>query len=261
MMPVDPASAVTDTTRDPVQSVARALEILDVLHHQETATIAELAARHGVHRATTLRLLQTLERQGYVARGEHRGEFRLGLKVFELGHAFEDRFDLLRAARPMMRHLARKTGETIDLGFCQNHETLLLESIAVQPGARVGAAVGRRHAATCTTTGKLHLARLPRSEVLTILATQGLPKLGPRSITDPTRFLNELTRVHERGYAINDEETDANVRFVGVPIALSGSGHTSCLILGAPAERLSNAAIPGVARLLQEAASAISDVA
>jgi DNA-binding IclR family transcriptional regulator len=247
--------------RDPVQSVSRALEILDVLHHRECATIAELAAIQGVHRATTLRLLQTLERGGYVTRGEHRGEFRLGVKLFELGHAYADRSDLLRAARPMMRHLAQKTGETIDLGFCQNHETLLLESIALRPGGRVGATVGRRHAATCTTTGKIHLSMLPRPDVIRILSRQGLPKLGPKSITDPRIFLAELAKVRENGYALNDEETDANVRFVGVPISVPAGLSTSSLILGAPADRLTNAVIPQVVRLLQEAAACISDVA
>ena len=260
-MQADSASITAKPDRDPVQSVSRALEILDVLHHQPVATIAELAARQGVHRATTLRLLQTLERGGYVSRGEHRGEFRLGVKVFELGRAFEDRSDLLRAARPMMRHLAQKTGETIDLGVCHDHETLLLESIALRPGARVGSTVGRRHAATCTTTGKLHLSMLSRHDVIGILARQGLPRIGPKSITDPASFLAQLATVRENGYAVNDEETDANVRFVGVPITMPGSQSTSSLILGAPADRLTNSEIPRIARLLQEAAACIADVA
>jgi DNA-binding IclR family transcriptional regulator len=257
----DSAAAEPIPSRDPVQSVARALELLDVLHHRESATIAELSALQGVHRATTLRLLQTLERFGYVSRGEHRGEFRLGIKTFELGHAYEDRSDLLRAARPMMRHLAQKTGETIDLGLCVHDETLLLESIAARPAVRVGSLVGQRHAATCTTTGKIHLSMLSRSDVIKILSRQGLPKLGPKSITDPVRFLSELARVRENGYAVNDEETDANVRFVGVPIHLHGHRSTSSLILGAPADRLTNATIPDVARILREAAAHIAQVA
>jgi DNA-binding IclR family transcriptional regulator len=246
---------------DPVQSVARALELLDVLQRQETATISELAARHGVHRATTLRLLQTLERFGYVTRGDHRGEFRLGLKLYELGAVYADRSDLLRAARPMMRHLALKTGETIDLALYHNDETLLLESIAARPMARVGSDVGRRSSATCTTTGKLHFASLPRDEVERILAIRGLPKIGPKSITDPHQFHLELARVRSAGYAVNDEETDANLRFVGVPIKLPGDRSSPSLILGAPTHRLSLASIPDVAAMLTEAAEEIAGVA
>ncbi len=254
-------SAGSENPRDPVQSVARSLELLDVLHRCESATISSLAEHLGVHRATTLRMLQTLERYGYVTRGEHRGEFRLGIKVFELGHAFVDRSDLIRAARPMMRHLAQKTGETIDLGHCQHLETVLLESISARPHVRVGSPVGRRHAATCTTTGKLHLSMLPRDDVIALLSRQGLPKLGPKSITDPDRFLDELDKIRATGYAVNDEETDINVRFVGVLIPTFDQRSTSSLILGAPADRLTNHVIPNVAQLLQRAAGQIADVA
>ena len=246
---------------DPVQSVARALDLLETLHRRPTATIAELAAQQGVHRATILRLLQTLEHHGYVSRGESRGEFRLGLKCYELGAAFGDRCELLRAARPMMRHLAARTGETIDLSIYDRGEVLLIESIAARPLSRVGSSVGRRSSATSTTTGKVHLAALDNAEIESILATHGLPRQGPKSITERERFLAEMERVRTVGYAVNDEETDKNVRFVGVPIDIPDSAWRAGLILGAPANRLSWGAIPGVARMLQDAARSIAEVA
>jgi DNA-binding IclR family transcriptional regulator len=61
-----------------VQSVRRALELMDALQRVESAEIGELARLHDVHRSTTLRLLHTLEQFGYVTRGDARGEFRLG---------------------------------------------------------------------------------------------------------------------------------------------------------------------------------------
>jgi DNA-binding IclR family transcriptional regulator len=246
---------------DPVQSVARALELIEALQHQEYVTIGELAELHGVHRATTLRLLQTLERFGYVARGRTRGEFKLGLKLFELGAAFSERYDLLRAARPMMRHLASATGETVDLALYENGEMLLIESIAARPSAHVGSPVGRRVSASCTTTGKLHFAAMPEHEIDRILSHRGLPQIGPKSITNRDQLLVELARVRANGYALNDEETDVNVRFVGVPIDLPGDPRRPCLILGAPAHRLPLNNVPKVARMLKEAAGHIADVA
>lgn len=246
---------------DPVQSVARALELLDVLRDREYVTIAELADLHGVHRATTLRLLQTLERFGYVSRGRTRGEFQLGIKLYELGSIYGDRFDLLKAARPMMRHLAAQTGETIDLALYDGGEILLIESMATRPTSRVGSPVGRRAVATCTTTGKLHFASLPAHEIERELEIRGLPRIGPKSITNRDQFLAEIARVKTTGYAVNDEETDANVRFVGVPIDLPDGRFRPGLILGAPAHRLAPSSIPGVARMLSDAARRIADVA
>jgi len=101
----------------------------------------------------------------------------------------------------------------------------------------------------------------PREDVLDLIARQGLPKLGPKSITDPTAFLAQLDLIRKTGYAVNDEETDANVRFVGVSIPNLVHGETTSLILGAPADRLSISAIPDFAGILREAAGYIADVA
>jgi DNA-binding IclR family transcriptional regulator len=246
---------------DLVQSVARALEMLEMLQCHETVTIAEVAEHHGIHRATALRLLQTLECFGLVTRGQHRGEFRLGLKAFELGALYGQRSTLLRAARPVMRQLARATEATIDLALYDDGEMVLIESIAVRPVGRVGSPVGRRVIASATTTGKLHLSTLPEQEVEQVLARRGLPLMGPNSITDRDRFFEELARVRMTGYAVNDEETDTNVRFVGVPINLPEVQTSPSLILGAQSHRLPLTSIPNVVKVLREAASAIAKVA
>ena len=246
---------------DPVQSVARALELLEALRDREYVTIAELVRLHGVHRATTLRLLQTLEHFGYVTRGRNRGEFRLGPTLYELGAVFGERSELLRAARPVMRHLAATTGETIDLALFDCGEVVIIESIAAQPSCRVGSPIGRRVAAPCTTTGKLYLASMPPHAVARELATHGLPRVGPKSITDRAQLLGQLAQIRATGYAVNDEETDANVHFVGVSMRLPDCrGHLG-LILGAPTNRLPPSAFPGVARMLNEAALRIAEVA
>ena len=242
----------------PVQSLARALELLEALQRRERATIAELADLHGVHRATTLRLLQTLERFGYVTRGETRGEFRLGLKLYELGMVAGARSDLLSVARPIMRDLARTTGETIDLALYDDGEMVLIESIAGRPHARVGSAVGQRVVATNTTTGKLHLATRPLAEVERALRREGPWRLGPKRVTDPARYLAELECVRAQGYAVNDEETDPGVRFLGVAIDLPAQENRPVLILGAPVHRLPTSAYAHAAQLLRAAGRRIA---
>ena len=242
----------------PVQSVMRALELIDALQRVESADVGELAALHGVHRSTTLRLLQTLEHFGYVTRGRGRGEFRLGLRLYELGLAAGEQNDLLSAARPIMCDLAETTGETIDLTLCDAGEMVMLESISVRPSGRVGIQVGRRVAAAGTTAGKLHLAALPPGDVEHVVYRDGLPRLGPKSITDPTRYLAELEWVRTHGFAVNDEETDAGVRFVGVRVDLHANRPGPVLVLGAPAHRLPPHAYQRIAALLRDAARQIA---
>jgi DNA-binding IclR family transcriptional regulator len=242
----------------PVQSVMRALELIDALQRCESADVGELAALHGVHRSTTLRLLQTLEGFGYVTRGRGRGEFRLGLRLYELGLAASEQIDLLSAARPIMCDLAEATGETIDLTLCEAGEMLMLESISARPFGRVGIQVGRRVAAAGTTAGKLHLASLPASDAEQLVVRQALPRVGPKSITDPRRYLAELEWVRTHGFAVNDEETDAGVRFVGVRVGLDDARPGPVLVLGAPAHRLPADAYERIASLLGDAARRIA---
>lgn len=243
-----------------VQSVARALELLDELQRGESAEIGELAKLHNVHRSTTLRLLQTLEQFGYVGRGQTRGEFRLGLRLYELGMAASQQSELLGAARPVMRDLAETTGETIDLTLCDRRgDMVLLESIAGRPFGRVGIEVGQRVVCTGTTAGKLHFAAMPLSEAEGAITHYGLPRTGPKTITKLRDYLQKLDEVRTAGYAVNDEETDAGVRFIGVRIGLASEQGDPVLVLGAPTNRLPREAYPRIAALLRSAAQRIAE--
>jgi DNA-binding IclR family transcriptional regulator len=238
--------------------LARALELLDQLQREGAARVDSLAQLQGVHKTTTLRLLQTLERYGYVTRGQDRGEFRLGLKLYELGFTVGERLGLLTSARPIMRELALATGETIDLAVCEGDSMVLIESIAARASGPVGTRVGQRVPATCTTAGKNYLASLSADTIERILPPRDLPRLGPKSIVQRERLLAELDQVRARDYATNDEESDAGLRFVGVPIHISGSPNALTLILGAPQRRLPRRDFPYVADLLRPAGERIA---
>ncbi len=213
---------------------------------------------HGVHKTTTLRLLQTLEQFGYVARFRGRGEFQLGLRCRELAAVVDSRMARLSSARTVMNDLAIATGETIDLAVYESGAMVLIESIAGRPAGRVGVSVGTRVPATCTTTGKLRLASMPASELERVLSTQGMAQRGPKSITDRGHFLAELERVRALGYATNDEESDAGMRFVGVVIDVPDIADCAALILGAPMRRLPRSEFPFIAEMLRAASEKIA---
>src|SRR6185503_11237768 len=90
-----------------------------------------------------------------------------------------------------------------------------------------------------------------------LVTSSGLPRVGPKSITELARYLAELEQVRATGYAVNDEETDAGVRFVGVRISLPERAAGPALVLGAPRHRLPKEAYPRVAAKLAAAARRI----
>src|SRR4029453_6994383 len=83
-------TAETETNGGPggLQSVDRALHVLELLASWGTAGVSELAAEIGVHKSTAFRLLGALEARELVEQTAERGKYRLA-------------FGLVRLARPV----------------------------------------------------------------------------------------------------------------------------------------------------------------
>src|SRR5215213_8380796 len=114
----------------PVGSVARALALLDALA-EEPAGVNALARRIGVNPSSASRLLATLERGGLVER-EPGGPYRLGLHLVALADRVLARLDVRDLARPQLRALVERTGETATLSVPGGSEAVTVDFV---PGA------------------------------------------------------------------------------------------------------------------------------
>lgn len=97
------------------RSVERALSILKCYGAEDRGlTLAEISRRTGIHKATALRLLATLESQGMIARAPT-GAFSLGAELLRLGTLFADGLEVAPIVRPILRRLVEATGESSSL--------------------------------------------------------------------------------------------------------------------------------------------------
>src|ERR1700704_2248782 len=94
-----------------IQSVDRAITILEVLAADGPLAGADVARALRVHRSTALRLLGTLERRGLVARDTRTAKSQLGLRLPQLASLVSGDFDLRNLARPVCDSLAEALGE------------------------------------------------------------------------------------------------------------------------------------------------------
>ena len=78
-----------------VQSLERALDLLEALASTDELGVSDLAARTGLVPSTAHRLLGTLVSRGYAAQSPASGRYLLGYKLLELTSGLQDR---LRAA-------------------------------------------------------------------------------------------------------------------------------------------------------------------
>src|SRR5437764_5319230 len=104
-------------TRNKVQSLDRALEILKLLGSEPEMRVTDLARRLEVHKSTVFRLLSTLQEHGLVEQNPSTEKYRLGYGLVRLAGSVVSELDLARVARTVLEVLALRTGGHVNLGL------------------------------------------------------------------------------------------------------------------------------------------------
>lgn len=221
--------------------------------------IAEISDSVGIGRSKVHRLLDTLRFLGFVEQDQSSKKYRLGLRTFELAAAAASHFDLGPGARQALQELVRSTGETVNVGVLQGTEILYVDNVRGFGPLRLEVEVGTRAPANCVAMGKAILAFEAPDRVEQILSLP-LPALTRNSISDPERLRDELGRVQERGYALDDEESFPGVRCVAVPIFHYSHSPIAAIAVSGPAARLPMSRLLDFVQPLKETAEHISSV-
>ncbi len=141
-------------TRNKVQSLDRALDILKLLGSEPEMRVTDLARRLEVHKSTAFRLLSTLEEHGLVEQNPTTEKYRLGYGLVRLASAVVGEIDLARASRPVLEELAARTSETVNLAILQGEQVVNIDQIAA-PNLVVNVNwVGKQTPLHCTSMGK-----------------------------------------------------------------------------------------------------------
>jgi IclR family acetate operon transcriptional repressor len=249
------------TTEDPgarsasgVRSLERAFELLEHLADAGgQLALTELAAASGLPMPTIYRLMRTLVNQGYV-RQEPSKRYALGPRLIRLG---ETAGRLLGSwAQPSLAQLVNEVGETANMAVLEGDEVVYVAQVPSRHSMRMFTEVGRRVNPHCTGVGKALLAQLPDSVAREIVARTGMPAHTPHTITDPAVLVEELARIRQRGYALDDEEQEVGVRCVAVP--LTGTPTPVAISISGPHGRLPHAVIDEVVPIMRRTAGQLA---
>ena len=250
-----PAVGPRDST---VQSIVRALGILDALRGSGPTTVTDLSRQLGMHKSTVHRLLGTLEQEGYVRRETGSERYGLGLKVLGLAGAVLGQMDVRQHALPVMRQLMSETDETVHLGTLVGFDVMCVESVVSNRRNAIASMAGKSTQAHVSSMGKVLLANLPSDVVATFLSAKGLPRLTGRTITERPAFHSELDRIRRDRYAMNDEEEEVGIRCIAAPIRDYRGLPIAALSVAAPSARLDGANLVPIVQLLTARADDVS---
>lgn len=214
------------------QSLARALEILNALQ-SEPRSLGDLAELLGVHKSTVLRLLQTLESERFVTHdAAHR--YTLGSKLFDLASTALEQRDVRSTARMHLEELNATTGQTVHLATYESGEVIYIDKLDAVQSFRMYSRVGLRAALYCTAVAKILVASQPLDARTRIASIIEYVPLTPRTITSPARYLAELQKVADQGFAEDHGEHESFINCVAVGVHDSSGATVAAISVSVP---------------------------
>lgn len=239
-----------------VQSVDRAITILELLARTGEAGVTELAGELGVHKSTAFRLVAALERRSLVEQQHGRGKYRLGTGILRLAGATTARLDLVQESRGISRLLAQQVGETVNLAVLSDGAALYMDQVAGSSALQPHNWVGQRIPLHATSNGKMLLSGMDPSEVGSQVGE--LRRFTANTITSLQALGRELEEVRERGYAIAVDELEIGLTAVAAPIR-NGHGETiASMSVSGPTFRIDARRLPHIAQAVMRAAEDVS---
>lgn len=239
-----------------VRALERALRILkcyDIGH--PSWSLAELSRAVGLHKATTRRLVKTLEAEGFLRLDPDTGEYRLGSALLPAIYLARSHDELARIAHPHMERLAQRTEETVSLTVWTDSGVLLIDHVLTSHFFKPALGLGRANTQYGTTHSKIHLAFGPPER----LSKMTLGDTGSSiTLSAATRIHDELESVRKTGIAYDLDERGRGVCAVATPLRDATGTVVASLSVVTPKHRFGTAERASLTALVRETGAQIS---
>lgn len=237
-----------------VQSLDRAFSLLEIMAEAGGETsLSQLAESSGLPLPTIHRIIRTLVGNGYVRQLPSR-RYALGPRLIGLGDKASQMLGTW--ARPHLAQLVEDLGETANLAMLDGDKVIYVAQVPSPHAMRMFTEVGRRVLPHSAGVGKALLSQLSDAEALATVRRTGMPAATDRTITEPERFVTELHRVRDQGFAIDDGEQEIGVRCVAVPVRGAPSG--MAVSVSGPEARVSWEFVERAAPIVQHCAAMLA---
>ncbi len=220
--------------RKRARGLDRAFDILDHLRDVRTSQRpAEIAQALGAPTSTVYDLIGTLIDHGMLEVTDANGSVFLGRRVYFLGLAYRDYFDLTRQAAGVLDEITASTNETSQ--FCMldgNKYTVALQREGSRP-FRISADVGERTAIPWTASGRLLLGHLSDQEIRDLIPAEDFILPDGRQM-DIDGYIAEIRRAHKERFFSFDSIVDTFTHGFAAPVYNQSGICSATLCIVAP---------------------------
>lgn len=244
---------MTDT-RPPqgAQAALRAIRLLKLFTNERPdMSLAEISKASGLNKTTTHRLLRALQSEALIDRNHASGCYTLGAGLMALGVQALASNDLRRRVRPVLKLLARETGETATLEVPVEDSMLILDEVAGSHVVAAAGNVGTRWPLHATSTGKAYMA----------FEEFGMERLGSalepitcNTLIDRAAFQPQLVSIRRSGYAVSVDELEDGFTAIATVIRGALGDVQGALSIGGPTPRFTAAKCAEIGNSLCQAA-------
>lgn len=254
--------APTTTTTASAESTPRSsngemLRLIEELSTFDRIGVTRLSRHLGIPVANAHRILRTLERTGYVEQLPDLKEYRLTLKLFEIGCQVANRTTMRDIAALEIDRLSQQSGTATNVGVLIDDYVLYLGQVEVDDLLTLNLRPGSKVPAINSAMGKAMLAaeQRPLSDVV------GPGPFAPRtefSFTTLDQLEAELAEVRSRGYAVERQELTLGLWCVAAPIIGPRSEQNGAVSTSNYGVEMSESEIERLGQLVVTCASRIS---
>lgn len=213
---------VSDSPVKTIQSVDRALDILECLCMKNSYKLGELAEACHLNKTTVFHLLKTFENRGYVEKSYDTQVYKIGWKGFEMFAALYQNIDIKPVIIPYMDQIRALTDETVTLNYFakvdQYYASIDFIQLESSQSLKYSSKIGGRSPIHCTAAGKVRFLGYSDSMLEQQLQNTPFKRYTEKTVTDPELFRRQLETIRENGYCIEKEEYLPGICSVAVPI-------------------------------------------
>ena len=244
-------------SRDYVLSLERGLQVIRSFGHDAARmTLSDVARRTGLSRAASRRFLLTLTELGYVTFDGKR--FSLTPRVLGLGYAYLSSFTIVDLSQPFLERVSERLHESCSISVLDRREIVYVARVPSRRIMSVSISIGTRLPAHATSMGQILLAALPPERLDSYFRDAELTSFTARTVTGEAELRTLLKRVAAQGYSIADQELEAGLRSIAVPVRARSGSVVAAMNVSAHAVRASMADL--VRNFLPELRRAAADL-
>lgn len=206
------------------KAISRSIDILEYIAHQkEGVTLATLSKELSLPKSSVFDIVHTLAEKKMLRFHEDSKSYFLDLKTFEIGNAYLSKNDIHALARPFLKDISKKTGETVFLAMENNGMIVYLDKVEGSSPTRTTCSIGDRNMMYCTGLGKAILATYPLEKVRMVTGGGNLQSHTSNTLKNFAQLIENLEEIRKRGYSIDNQEDNDYVFCVAGPIMNAGN--------------------------------------